>query len=451
MVMRGTSVAAGIDTTDHLVVYLDVSKSMKGFISERRGSPALPAQTVFSKTLLALRSVVETISPQPKMVLRVVNTKVQPPVNDLKLTLYAINRRWFRSGMVSLPAAFDAFLEPLEEKRPGAEARPARFHILLTDGVQSNHGDCHDLNGLRVSDMHCVREKISRLLNTGWSGTVLGVRGEFDGLVFSAVRRNWAVRHGSGRDNPETLRPFYLYIFSPDQGALSKLVEAVKNKLRPMLKSSDQLREYALAASYVTAAASGDLVSMNEETYTLRREESAPAETLYFNVSIATPTVRRTPHLPQGDALLQSDAPIIFTLRIPWSHHGQDSGTPQEVSGMVKWELIQMASTSDQDALYPEMKIIGSTVNTDGSVILQIAASWKEGVGKRRALIYRLVGRLDLEKTAPPWVAEWSTATDTTPEEAWRTLNLKGLLAHLWNNQSLQRQEVATACLRVGD
>src|SRR5215207_8059108 len=388
-----------VDATDHLVVYLDASKGMKGFVSEHVGSGAATGLTIFSRSLWELAGVSDALVPRPALVLRVLNTKTQPPVSEsvAGLRSYAVDRGRFRGRRGSLAAAFGTFEEPVES---GAEARPARYHILLTDGVQA---DATDLRCLNDSDTQCAREQINELLGKGWGATVLGVRGEFDGLVFPRVRGRRAVRHRSRPARPETFRPFYLYVFSPDQAALGELVLTLKNGLRPLLASPEQLREYALSAPYVTAAAGGDFVSVGNETGTVARESAAPAGASCFNLRVT----------PKGQGDEGEGEPLNLKMRVTWSHHGLDSGTPQEVAGLVKWELTPAAPTPEEGAPYPQMKIVGSTVNSDGTVALQLSARRGEGTGTRKARVYHLVGRLDLEKTAPPWVAAWSTSTDT--------------------------------------
>lgn len=428
-------VAARVDATEHLVVYLDASKGMKGFVSARAGERGATVRTIFTRALLELAGVGGALVPRPALVLRVLNTKMQPPASEpaSELRQYAADRGRFRGGRGSLAAVFKTFEEPVGQS---AGARPARYHILLTDGVQADGTDPRCVND---SDTQCAREKINELLNKGWGATVLGVRGEFDGLVFSHVGGRRAVRHRSEPARTETFRPFYLYVFSPDQAALSEFVLTLKKCLRRLLTSPGQLREYALSAPYVTEASGGDFVGVGDETGTVARESDAPAGASCFNLRVA----------PQGQGDDAEGGTLNFKTRVTWSHHGLDSGTPQEVAGLVKWELTPVDSTPQEGMPYPQMKIVGSTVDGDGTVTLQLAARRAEGAGTRQARIYQLIGRLDLEKTAPPWVAAWSTATDTTAEEAPRTLNLKVSLANLWNNKSLRDQELASACLRV--
>lgn len=449
---REPLVASAVATTDHLVVYLDVSKSMRGYVGERQKTEAASARTVFSRSLLELRSVVNSLRPQPQVLLRVVDAGVHRPQDDFRLAQYAVNRDWFGGDETNLAGVFRAFEEPVEPQGASDTSRPALFHVLVTDGVQStrrnaDRGDC-----LQGSDSHCVKERINQLLGKGWGGAVLGVRADFDGPVYSEIQPGSPpVEHRSETEKPDTYRPFYLYIFSPDQAALDQLVKALKDGLRPLLRAQDHLREYALTSRYVEGQATGELVSTNEDAFNVVRERQATAGALCFNVGVSAAPRPRPAGAPQGDGRQDAAPPLRLTLRLPWSHHGSDSGTPQEAAGLVRWELTPVAQTPEKGALYPELKLAGSTANPDGSVTLLLTGRWEQGTGKRRPRVYRLVGRLDLEKASPPWVALWSAATDTTREEAARTLNLKVSLANLWNNPSLQRQEGAVACLRAGD
>ena len=439
-----------VEATDHLVVYLDVSASMKGFVAERQETEAASAQTVFSKSLMGLRNVVTTLQPQAKVVLRLVDKEVHPPSDVFQLAQYAITRDWFNRNETNLAGAVSAFQEAVEN--PSAQgARPARFHILVTDGVQSTKERLSDVRCLQGSDVDCVKEKINELLSQGWGGTILGVRSDFNGQVFSETKPDWEITYTTDPDNPETFRPFYLYIFSPDRAALEPLVKKVKEVLRPLLKSPAHLREYPLTASYVAGAADGEIAATDEDLFTVNKESTAPVGALCFNVDMDGAAVRRTAHGQAGDSSTPEAPAIQLTLRIPWSQSALDSGTPQEVAGLVKWELRTGQVASEKGARYPEMRIVGSTANADGSVTLRITSRWEEHAGKRREQIYLLAGHLDLEKPAPPWVSQWSTDTDTTKEEAPRTLNLNVSLANLWNNRFLQQQEIAAVCLRVGD
>lgn len=438
-------VAPAVEATNQLIVYLDASKSMKGFVGERLRTEAASAKTVFSRSLLELRSIVNSLQPQPQVLFRVTDARVHPPEHDFRLAQYAVNREWFDGTETDLAGVFRAFEEPVE---PGT-SQPALFHVLVTDGVQSTR---HRVNGedcLQGSDSRCVKERMNELISRGWGGAVLGVRADFDGPVYSEIQPDRPpVEYHSETGKPETYRPFYLFVFSPNRAALDQLVRALKAALRPLLCADEQLREYALTSAFVEGQVSGELVATDADSFKVFRERDAPAGALCFNVDVSEAPRRRP---AQGEAQSDADPMLRLTLRLDWSHDGSDSGTPQEMAGMLRWELAPVAPTPEKGVRYPELKIAGSTANADGSVTLLLSAHWEDGKGKRRPRVYRLVGRLDLEKPAPPWVALWSAATDVTREEAARTLNLKDSLANLWNNESLRRQEAAVVCLRVGN
>src|SRR2546429_7780898 len=96
-------------TTDNLVVYLDTSASMAGYVSpngKMNFAVSPDGNTVFSKTLLELRNVVTMMSPQPQVVIRRVDTNVSPPsFSDLDLSQAAINRGIYKGKETNLAGA----------------------------------------------------------------------------------------------------------------------------------------------------------------------------------------------------------------------------------------------------------------------------------------------------------------------------------------------------------
>jgi len=132
--------AQPVPTTDNLVVYLDTSASMAGYVSpDGKVSFAVSpeGQTVFSKTLLELRNVVTTMSPQPQIAVRKIDTNVSAPsLNDLDLSQSSINRSYYAGKETNLAGAIKTFSEPLDAN--AEDKSPPRFHILVTDGVQSS-------------------------------------------------------------------------------------------------------------------------------------------------------------------------------------------------------------------------------------------------------------------------------------------------------------------------
>ena len=379
------------DTSDHLVVYLDTSASMEGYISPDRKRTPFGAQddsqTVFTHTLRALRDeAISSFNPRLNVVYRQVASKVSDPIfNDVRLAEAATTRSLYRDGETNLAGAISLFATPLTGGGPGP--RPALFHVLITDGVQSTKQQRTDVNCMSGSDYACVQNAIRALLAAGWAGSVLGVKSEFHGNVYSEVRPgNKPFEHNSAGDDVGTFRPFYLYIFSPNHEALDKLVEALKARIKQIkaLKGHDDaVREYALTSAYADGLASAEIVIPKESSDYLERTRGKDGE-------------------------------------------------------------------KQKGARYPEVTLVGPRETPDGRIELQARAHWPEGKGETRWRAYRLEGHLNLERRVPPWVGQWSTDTDETSGTATQTFNLESSLANLWRNPVLEKQLVAEVYLRVG-
>lgn len=210
-------------TTDHLVVYLDTSASMTGYVSPDGGKSFAGApngQTIFSKTLLELRNVVTTLSPQPAVAVRRVDTAVSAPsFSDLELSQAAFNRGTFNGRETNIAGAIKSFNQPLKDD--DEIKNPPRFHIFVTDGVQSSKKQSSDTSCAQGSDSVCVKKQILELLNSGWSATVIGLRSEFQGNVYSEIQKKtvpFATKKAANQ-----FRPFFLYVFSPNKTALDQL------------------------------------------------------------------------------------------------------------------------------------------------------------------------------------------------------------------------------------
>jgi hypothetical protein len=451
--------------SDHLVVYLDTSGSMAGYVSpdgQVNFASSPDGETVFSHTLQEVRNVVTTLDPRVSVVFRRVAAKVeQPSFNDLELGQASVSRGTFNGGETNIAGAIDLFSQPLRVERQGArrdgrssgdesnkeneddekEQLPARFHILITDGVQSTKQHVSDDSCVAGSDYICVKRAIAKLLDKGWGGCVIGIRSEFHGKLFSEINHGKAIPYETKRSDPKTFRPFYLYVFSPDRTALDKLVEALKAGLRPSLKQEDALREYALTSRYADGSGSAEIVIPKESsTYLERmkaREENPPRLTLMVDLN----TEKRGPQ------------PFGISVVIPWSDHAKDGGSPQELAGLLRWELEEVHGDWDAPGSgrrYPEVRLTGQQADEQGRVIAQATAQWPQGTGKPGWRAYRLVGYLDLEKLSPPWVRQWSTNVDTTTDVATKTLNLESSLDGLWHNPAMEKQVVAEIYLRVG-
>lgn len=425
--------------TDELVVYLDTSASMAGYVSpDGRASFAVSpdGSTIFSKTLLELRNVVTMMSPQPKVAVRRVETNISAPsFSDLDLSRASIDRNLFRGRETNLAGAIKTFSQPLD---PNAEAKaPPRFHILVTDGVQSAAKENADVNCAQGSDKICVKKQLLALVNSGWGGAILGLRSEFQGDVYSEIAHR-AVPYSSGRDAGR-FRPFYLYVFSPDRGALERLIDALRQRLAPLGKE-DALREYALTADYAGGAAAVEVA-----------QDKATKELLEVRLDKAKEgTNARLTVRPSLDTETKGGQRFRLTVKPVWSNDAQRVGSPDELAGLIKWELTPVFPEQERsDTRYPNFKLVGQEIK-DGRVELTFEAGWTKDTGATAWRMYRLSGKLDVEKNAPPWVSEWTTDLDTTPEAANKTLNIASSLANLWKNSALAEDPVVEVCVRVG-
>lgn len=425
-------------SSDHLVVYLDTSASMNGYVSgDTKNSFALApdGRTIFSKALFELRDVVTSLNPQPAIVVRKVDVAVSAPsFGDLELSQAALNRGLYVGKETNLAGAIKSFSEPLD--KTAENAAPPRFHILITDGVQSSQQQKTDVSCAQGSDSFCVKKQLLELINKGWGGAVLGLRSEFQGNVYSEIAKK-AVPYSSGKDGVK-FRPFYLYIFSPDRAALEKLVESLKQKLTPLGKE-DALREFALTSDYVNGAPTVDfqIEKQNKEFVEVKQEKVKDGE---------NPRVTVKPDL---DTESTGKKPFTMVVNLPWSSHAQSAGS--EIAGLVKWELKLLNAEKEENGFrYPELKLVKPEIQGD-KIALVFETGWNKEPGSPAWRLYRLVGRLDVDKPAPPWVSAWTTNLDTTADTANKTLNLESSLANLWKNSALENQTIAEICIRVGE
>lgn len=428
-----------VPTTDNLVVYLDTSASMAGYVSPngKTGFAASPdGNTVFSKTLLELRNVVTTMSPQPQIAVRRVDTNVSAPAfSDLELSQASINRAVYTGRETNLAGAIKAFSEPLDRE---AEAKsPPRFHILVTDGVQSSTANNKAVDCAQGSDSFCVKKQLLELVNKGWGGAVLGLRSEFQGNVYSEIAHT-AVPFSSSKDAAK-FRPFYLYIFSPDRAALDKLVDSLRQKLAPLGKE-DAFREYALTTDYASGAANVEIAQdkQTKELLEVRQDKSGEGQNARVTVK------------SDLDTETSGGQQFVLSVKPAWTNHAAGGGSPDELAGLIKWELKQVFPEKEEsDLRYPNFKLVKQEAK-NGSAELTFESGWSRNNGSTAWRMYQLVGKLDTEKAAPPWVSAWTTNLDTTVEGANKTLNIESSLANLWKNSALENYTVAEVCVRVG-
>src|SRR5690349_10925882 len=160
--------ASSVPTTNELVVYLDTSASMAGYVTK-------DGQSIFGKTLRELRYATGTFgNSDAKVLVRRVAADVGPALTDMELTNASQDQNIYRGGETNLAGAITTFKSPTAagksvEQNANAEvslsepAKPGpipKFHVLVTDGVQSTRqgGATHDCAA--GSDQFCVRQKV---------------------------------------------------------------------------------------------------------------------------------------------------------------------------------------------------------------------------------------------------------------------------------------------------
>lgn len=419
-------------STDHLVVYLDTSASMAGYLSPNSstGFAASPdGNTIFSRTLLHLRDVVAN---GPEVVVRSVDVEVSPPsFGDLDISVSALNRKKFSGSETNLAGAIKMFSQPLDKN---AESQaPPKFHIIVTDGVQSSKKSSTGNSCDRGSDPTCVKRQLGSLIESGWGGAVIGMKSEFSGKVYSEIS-GLPVPYVSGRD-PAKYRPFFLYVFSPDRAALNKLVDSLRERLAP-LGREDAFRELALTSNYSTGVpeivVSTDKASKLVKARVDRKKDGT------------MPTIRVEAHQDTAKAGRQQ---VTVDIRPKWSGHALAGGSPDEIASMLKWELIPTSPLKAGDR-YPDLELVKQQA-AGGAANLVFETGWEPGGGDRRCRTYKLVGKLNTQKAALPWVGGWTTQIDTTAEAANKTLLLESALEGLWKNSAMENSPIAEICIVV--
>jgi hypothetical protein len=448
-------------TTDELVVYLDTSSPMKGYVQT-------DGKSMFSKTLLLLRAFTAVMSPPVKVQVRKVDSVVGPLLPSITLSEAATSQAFYNGAETNLVAAFASFtagLQPAPVASPAAVAQkaaafqavaaqatpppaatpgpPARFHVLITDGVQYSKKSNNSLDCASGADQYCVQQRIFDLLRQGWGGAVIGLRSQFCCNFFSEQSQRYVPYSTQGRELQDQ-RPFYLYVFSPDRAALSDFVTRFKESLRRAVGSEALvLRELALTSRYAEGETASQFKPDDFETgnrEALRAARVDGKEPFYLSLRLK----------PDSRAV---DVPFKLKLKVPWTSPALDSGSAQELASLLQWSLEPTYPGSEQRGkLYPEIKLAGNTAEDagDGRVVVSAVARWPQGAGDRDWRAYRLAARLSKDSEGPPWVSAWSTDDDRASASGNRTLDLKLALLGVWRNEVLSNQNVVEAYLRIG-
>jgi len=428
---------------------------MAGYVSADRAG-----QTVFSRTLQELRNFITIITPPIDVVVKRVDSTISDGYPDSYLSEASLNRGVFTGKETDLAGAISLFEKSVivksekatkknDDDKNGDEVDPAplpsaRFHVLVTDGVQSRTNQSADASCLAGSDQTCVRKRILMLISKGWGSYVIGIRSDFQGNVYSEVSRGSVVSYQSKRREPASFRPFYIYLFSPDRQALDKLVSVLTSRLRPLLASEDGLRVLSLTSAYSDGPTQAEVKVTKESSSML--SESKPGR--HQNPTGFTMRV---------DISSDKKGPVPFQIvtTLPWAANVRDGGTPRELAELVTWTVApvraEAQSKQNERARYPEIKITNQEIDADGRVVLTATAQYPGGAtGKPLWRSYCIEGRLNLDQQIPQWIKQWSTNLDTTADAANKTLYLESTLLGLWNNPILKEHPVAQIFLRVG-
>jgi len=426
---------------DQLVVYLDSSESMKGYVAQVGG------ETTFSRTLQELRNFITLVNPPLDVLVRRVDVSIGEPLNNTVLSRASVDQSFFNGRDTNLAGAFDSFKQAISGGTTAAQpAPPARFHILVTDGVQSTSSQSLSLACTAGSDQLCVRKKIFELMDSGWGGCVIALRSEFNGRIFSEVNRASGrpsvVPYEHNPDDPQTLRPFYLYVFSPEREALEPFVSTLLERLKPLASGrTDSLRVLPLSFHYADAATRAEYLTphQNRPRGILVRQ-GGRADIPEFTVEVDLETSST------------GAQPVAIAIAIPWSQDLLGVGSQDEFVRMISWGLTPVHPPKpDQKERYPEITFVRAEPDATGRPVVHLTAQWLPNqVGDTCWRGYRLEGRLRPSQQTPDWIREWSTNLDTTRESGNRTLYLESTLLGLWRNPMIEGQLVAEAIIVAG-
>jgi hypothetical protein len=441
-------------TRDELVIYLDGSGSMAGYVSK-------DGRTVYGKTLRELRNVVVSLTPPVKGIVHKVDVAVGPVLGDMVLERASMDRYFYNGTETNLAGTLAEIAKevipppkPSPEKLkadleagappPPPRVPPARFHLLITDGVQSSGSESASLNCAAGDDQSCVRDRIFDLLKAGQSCVVLGVRSQFNGNLYSETNRltgvgSYAMPYQSQGNDARTFRPFYIYLFSNDPESLAQLVSRLKERLsKEPFKGF--IHELPIALPYTDGMPQVDIQKQGgEQLLDTAKEDGDPPR---YTVQIDLATEKEGPR------------PLTVKAKIPWSKDAADLAGKQGAKGFVKWTLRKLQVESESQAnsgRFPDVTITSQQQDADGSWVVTLAARYQMGVGCPLWAAYSLEAVLDQEgQQVPDWVNDWSTDMDSSPETGNRTLNLESQMLGLWHNEILAKRPLAQTYLRVG-
>lgn len=429
-----------VPVSNHLIIYIDISESMSGFVNDPKTpnqSISEDMQTIFSKSLIELRNSAKSLNSENKIVVKEVTSTVSvPSLDDFAITNAALQKKIYKGSETNLASAVQDFSVPVNENQ---NSNPATLHILVTDSIQSTKADDPKTGCAAGSDWNCVRNKMKELIGKGWGGTILGIKSEFNGSIFSEMNKT-KVPYSTGRD-VKKFKPFYLFVFSPNPKTHNELINLLKKKLNQIttenkLDRKEIFREFPLTPELISGAVQSEFeITKKSDLLEVKQPDKDKSE---FDVFVDTKTESK------------GNESFSIKLKIPWTEQTMDVENPAESKNLIVWKLEKIPTEENEKYRYPDLVMSKDPIITGNEISFDFEAGWKLGIGGKGWRRYQLVGKIDSDKM-PSWIKSWSTDTDTTADKGNKTLNLESSLSTLWNNKAVTDYTVAKVCFTVGD
>lgn len=410
-------------TTDDVVVYLDGSKSMGGYVIEKNPS-------VYQ---LTLRKLVGVTRGSMKVNFRKIGTGEpgQPEAWEV-MRLHPDDSTYYDQGNTNLVAALDQFPINLAKQKDGP---PSKVHILITDGVQSQAG---------TLESH-FSNRLVRLLKDGWLVTVFGIRSQFRGKIYSEYKPSINVQHEVVGSDLTKGRPFYVFVCSLDSTAHHEIVKSLREELAGLRKrpeSQDEIRELPLSDCFTAGHASIQVQpppqppppgSGDRPKY---RPVTLPQSPAYYNIFVNQ----------------ESSGPITLKVSPVWSESALHLGSVAEKVNLIEWSVDPVWPEKPlREKCYVKFKGTHPTITvSEKDLLMTLQPEWPRVGGNQAWRVYRITGRINPEKQLPQWIEDWSTNDDTQLENAGKTYSLKELLKVPWQQSFAKDQPVAEFYLSIG-
>lgn len=407
-------------TTDDVVIYLDGSKSMGGYVIKDENP---------SVYQLTLRKLVGVTRGSMKVHFRKIGTGEpgQPEAWEV-MRLHPDDSNYYDQANTDLVAALDQFPINLAKQKDGP---PSKVHILITDGVQSQAG---------TFEAH-LSNRLVKLLKDGWLVTVFGIRSQFRGKIYSEYKRSINFQHEVVGSDLTKGRPFYVFVCSLDSTAHHEIVKSLREELAGLRKrpeSHDEIRELPLSDCFTAGNAS------------IQVQPPPPGS--------GAPPKYRPVTLPQSPAYYnifvnkESSGPITLKVSPVWSESTLHLGSVAEKVSLIEWSADPVWPEKPLgEKCYVIFKDTHPTTTVSGKdLLMTLQPEWSRVGGNQAWQVYRITGRIKPEKQLPQWIEDWSTDDDTQPGNAGKTYSLKELLKEPWRQSAAKDQPVAEFYLSIG-